>query len=98
MPTQSLVVQQRRTRKRMISSDSADRDRVEKLIMTEMRDSKSQVLLGITVLCIVLVISPIIILLVRMVTRTLQVHTYIHTIYIYSYTHTHKLLKIEQYS
>ncbi|KAF0305682.1 hypothetical protein FJT64_022714 [Amphibalanus amphitrite] len=52
-----------------------DRDRVEKLIMNEMRDSNSQVFLGIAVLCTVLLISPIIILLVRMVTRTLQAST-----------------------
>lgn len=46
---------------------------IERTLVSEMNASNSHVVIGIALLCVVLLISPVIILLVRMMTRTLQV-------------------------
>ncbi|XP_063869797.1 uncharacterized protein LOC135105527 [Scylla paramamosain] len=45
---------------------------IERTLVSEMNASNSHVVIGIALLCVVLLISPVIILLVRMMTRTLQ--------------------------
>ena len=54
---------------------SRDRHEVENTIREGVRALNSEVVVGLALLVIVLLISPIIILLVRMVTRTLQAST-----------------------
>ncbi|CAL4155070.1 unnamed protein product, partial [Meganyctiphanes norvegica] len=51
------------------------RIRIEQTILSEVKSSNSHVVVGIAILAVVLLISPVIIVLVRMVTRTLQAFT-----------------------
>lgn len=52
-----------------------DRKTIEQTIVREVQASNSHVVIGIALLAVVLIISPVIIILVRMITRTLQVGT-----------------------
>ncbi|XP_042887708.1 uncharacterized protein LOC122263374 [Penaeus japonicus] len=49
-----------------------DRKTIEQTIVREVQASNSHVVIGIALLAVVLIISPVIIILVRMITRTLQ--------------------------
>lgn len=57
----------------LLSLISSTRHVIERTLVSEMNASNSHVVIGIALLCVVLLISPVIILLVRMMTRTLQV-------------------------
>ncbi|KAK3854015.1 hypothetical protein Pcinc_039473 [Petrolisthes cinctipes] len=58
-----------------------ERKTIQQTIVKEVQASNSHVVIGIALLAVVLIISPVIIILVRMITRTLQVISLINVLY-----------------